>query len=132
MTQGYWSRHSVYGPAAEDLTWNRLLPRAADTPFFLSGMTYYEVFGVQWKISPLYGTLSQHYIGTKLNGLAGAPIPGDTQSYMIVATDYLSKNTPEEIAALKDTDFATWQSLGDIAGYLESYNKGKEGTPKCK
>lgn len=95
-------------------------------------MTYYEVFAAVQKLSPAYWTLAKQFIGVTLNELAGAPIPGDTQSYMIYVAAQFSQNTPEQIAAMKITDHTTWQYLIDIAGYLESYNKGKEGVPKCK
>ncbi|HSM16845.1 MAG TPA: hypothetical protein VK845_07595, partial [Gemmatimonadales bacterium] len=77
-TQGYWKTHSVYGPAGPaDGTWD-LLASGPDTPFFLSGQTWYEVF---WT-SPsgnAYSSWAHQYRAAKLNVLNGAD-PTDAAS----------------------------------------------------
>ena len=42
LTPGYWKTHSEYGPAPYDDTW-ALMPAGADTPFFGTGVSYYEM-----------------------------------------------------------------------------------------
>lgn len=71
LTQGYWKTHSQQGPAPYDARWQNLGALEEQTPFFLSGQTWLEVFR-----SPVAGSayhaLAHQYMAAKLNALAGA------------------------------------------------------------
>jgi predicted extracellular nuclease len=98
-TPGYWKTHSEYGPAPYDDTW-ALLPDGADTPFFLSGQTYYEVLWTSPSGGNAYYILAQYYIAAKLNLLSGAYL-GAVQTAFDAATVLFNTYTPEQVAAAK-------------------------------
>jgi hypothetical protein len=128
LTQGYWKTHSKYGPAPKtDDTWD-ILPSGADTTFFLSGATYYDVL----KTPPAgnaYYQLAHQYITAKLNMLNGAS-PADVQATFNSATTLLTAKTPAQIAALKGSDSLRKQFI-TLAGILGSYNEGLKGPGHC-
>lgn len=68
---GYWKTHSEYGPAPYDATWSQL-GSGANTPFFLSGQTYYEILWNGSVGGNAYYILAQAYIGAEMNFLNGA------------------------------------------------------------
>ena len=68
LTPGYWKTHSTYGPAPYDETWALV---GEDTPFFLSGQSYYDVLWTS-PAGNAYYNLSFHYIAAELNDLNGA------------------------------------------------------------
>ncbi|HEY0964945.1 MAG TPA: hypothetical protein VGE13_00515 [Candidatus Saccharimonadales bacterium] len=128
LTQGYWKTHSSYGPAPYDDTWAKL-PNGADTSFFLSGQTWYQVF----KTAPAgnaYYQLAHQYMATQLNVLNGASVPSSVQTALNNAALLLSSYTPAQIAAMKATATAR-KAFVSTASVLASYNEGQVGPGHC-
>ena len=61
LTPGYWKTHSEYGPAPYDDTW-AMLPNGADTIFYLSGQSYYDVLWTPPQGGNAYYILAHAYI----------------------------------------------------------------------
>lgn len=125
LTPGYWQTHSKYGPAPYDNTWEQV---GEDTPFFLSGKSYYQTL----RTSPAgnaYYILSFHYIAAKLNQLNGADF-SSAQAAFDEATVLFQTYTPAQIAALKGSN-ALRQKFISLAGILGSYNEGYIGPGHC-
>jgi hypothetical protein len=123
LTQGYWKTHSEYGPAPYDDTWALL---GADTPFFLSGQTYYEVL---WALpgGNAYYILAQQYIAAKLNALNGSDFTA-AQSAFDQAEALFETYTPAQVANLKGAAKHVWINLATI---LDNYNNGLIGPGHC-
>jgi hypothetical protein len=68
LTQGYWKTHSEYGPAPYDDTWAKL-PNGADTPFFGSGYSWYEIFQLAPKGGNAYIILAHQYMAATLSSM---------------------------------------------------------------
>jgi hypothetical protein len=128
LTQGYWKTHSEYGPAPYDETWG-MLPDGADTEFFLSGMTYYEVLNTPPAGGNAYYQLAHQYIAAELNKLAGADFT-DAQDAFDDATALFETYTPAEIGALRGNN-ALRQEFISLAGTLADYNEGIIGPGHC-
>jgi len=130
LTPGYWKTHneSFPGGAPADDTWLLILPSAEDSPFFLSGQTYYEVLWTAPK-GNVYYNLSFHYIAAELNMLNGAD-GSSIQTEFDTATDLFETYTPTEIGALKGNN-ALRQQFISLAGTLGSYNEGLIGPGHC-
>lgn len=126
LTQGYWKTHSSKGPAPYDDTWAQL-PNGADTPFFLSGQSYYQVLWTPPSGGNAYYILAHQYIAAKLNGLNGADLSA-VQDALKDAEALLIANTPAGIATLKGKAKAEWTNLASI---LDSYNNGYIGPGHC-
>ncbi|MEJ2325191.1 MAG: hypothetical protein P8Y77_10530, partial [Nitrospirota bacterium] len=130
LTPGYWKTHSIYGPAIpSDDTWAQL-SNGADTPFFLSGQTYYEV---QWTDprGNAYYILAHQYIAAELNFLNGS-YPSAIQVAFDEATALFNTYTPEEIAAAKGKDGHTLrEEYTSLASILDDYNSGWTGPGSC-
>ena len=130
LTPGYWKTHSSYGPAPYDDTWARI---GEDTPFYLSGQSYYQVLWTA-PAGNAYYILAHAFIATQLNGLNDAFVPGDVQAAWDGAAEIFSDYAPAAIAALK-AKYAT-QLRAEILGYayiLDQYNNGlaADGPPHC-
>lgn len=134
LTPGYWKTHndSFWGGAPVDDTWLQIMPSAEDSPFFLSGMAYFEVLWTAPK-GNVYYNLAFHYIAAELNQLNGADIPADVLDAFNDATALFEAHTPEEIAALKGkpSDKALRQEFITLAGILGEYNEGDLGPGHC-
>ncbi len=149
-TPGYWKTHSDYGPAPYDDTWAEL-PDGPDTPFFLSGQTYYEVLWTP-KRGNAYYILAFQWIAAQLNVESGASIPDEVLAAWLEAKDLFETYTPEEIAALKGKSAASLstarlrsrttsrprngnddlrQQFIYLAGILGDYNEGYVGPGHC-
>lgn len=125
-TIGYWKTHSIYGPAPYDDTWALV---GEDSPFFLSGQSWYQV---AWT-SPAgnaYYILAHQYIAAQLNFLDGASIPPAVQTAFDAATALLNAYTPAEIAALKGSSSLRKQFV-NLATILDQYNNGITGPGHC-
>ena len=126
LTQGYWKTHSEYGPAPEDLNWENLPGGlGADTEFFLSGQTWYEVFWTAPKKGNAYYILAHQYEAAVLNILNGASSTTEVDEAIAWAEDFFSTYTPTD-----------WPKglRGDVienAGILGSYNEGDIGPGHC-
>jgi len=131
LTPGYWKTHSEYGPAPYDDTW-AMLASGADTPFFLSGQSYYEVLWTPPKGGNAYYILAHAYIAAELNVLNGTSIPGDVGDAWDEATVLFGTYTPAEVAALKGRSGREMRQMWiDLAGLLDDYNNGLVGPGHC-
>jgi hypothetical protein len=130
LTPGYWKTHSEYGPAPYDDNWANLL-NGADTTFFLSGQSYFEVLWTSPKGNAYY-ILAHAYIAALLNQLNGASIPVDVLAAFDEATELLETYTPEEIKALKGKAGNELRAQFIALGLtLDDYNNGLNGPGHC-
>jgi uncharacterized repeat protein (TIGR01451 family) len=132
LTWGYWKTHSSHGPAPYNDTWALLLPSGADTPFFLSGQTYYEVLWTSVAGGNAYYQLAHQYIGAQLNVLNGAWMRADVQAAFDTATGLLNTYTPATILSFKKgttAQKAIFAQFNSLASILDAYNNGLMGTP---
>jgi hypothetical protein len=128
LTQGYWKTHSVYGPAKpSDPTWD-LLPGGlgANTPFFTSGQTWYQVFWTNPKGGNAYYILAHQYMAAKLNILAGAASTPQVDAAIAWAETFFGSHSPAD--KLSKTER---QQAIAAAGVLGSYNEGLIGPGHC-
>lgn len=119
---GYWKTHSRFGPAPYDDTWALL---GEDTPFFLSGRSYYEVLRTPPRGGNAYYILAHPYIAAKLNILGGAD-PGAAQAAMARATALFNMYTPGA-----DPGRSVRAQFLELAGALARYNEGASGPGAC-
>jgi hypothetical protein len=126
LTPGYWKTHSQYGPAAFDDTWNLI---GANSPFFLSGKTYYQALWTAPQGNAYY-ILAHAYIAAKLNQLNGASIPANVLTAYNQATVLLNTYTPAQVAALRGNSPVRGQFI-NLASTLDSYNDGLTGPGHC-
>jgi hypothetical protein len=124
LTQGYWKTHSAYGPAPYDATW-ALLPGAENTPFFLSGTTWYGVYAVRPR-DGAYWQLAHQYVAAKLNSLNGTSL-ASVQASFDAATALFSAKTPAEVG--KNGPAANQAKA--LASALEAFNSGAVGPGHC-
>ena len=127
LTPGYWKTHSSYGPAPYDDTW-ALLPNGADTPFFLSGQSYYEVLWTSSRGNAYY-ILASAYIAAQLNQLNGADFTA-AQDVFDEATVLFETYMPKDIAKLKGNKPPRGEFLR-LAEILDQYNNGYIGPGHC-
>ncbi len=127
LTPGYWKTHSFYGPAPYDDTW---LEVGEDTPFFLSGQSWYEVLWTSPKGGNVYYILAHAYIAAVLNGHNGADI-SDVENTLALAAGFFDAYTPDEAAGFKGRDKALREEALSWAAYLDAYNNGLIGPPHC-
>lgn len=130
LTPGYWKTHSEYGPAPYDDTW-ALLPQGADSPFFLSGQTFFEVLWTPPKGGNAYYILAHAYIAAALNMLNGSD-PTVINDAFADATALLAATAPGDFDDLKGRTAnevrALWIGLAEI---LDDYNNGLTGPGHC-
>lgn len=126
LTQGYWKTHSSYGPAPYDDAWG-VLADGADTAFFLSGQSYYEVLWTP-PAGNAYYILAHQYIAAELNMLNGSSVTPEVQAAFDDATALLSAYTPDQVGALKGKQKKAWS---DLAAVLDAYNNGYIGPGHC-
>lgn len=127
LSPGYWRTHSEYGPAPYDATWAEL-EDGADTPFFLSGQSYYEVMWTPPRGNAYY-QLAFQYAAAVLNGLAGAEM-SSVEEAMEDAAALFEAYTPAEIAALRGNNAVRAEFLS-LAAILDNFNNGNLGPAKC-
>ena len=125
LSAGYWSSHSEYGPSLYDSTWAKLA-NGADTPFFLSSQSYYEVINTPPQGNAYYN-LAHQYIAAELNFLRGAD-PADVQSTFAAATQLFNNYTPD---AVKDLEGPAREEWTDLATILDDYSNGYIGPGYC-
>lgn len=124
LTPGYWKTHSMYGPAKYDDTWAKLL-FGADTPFFLSGKSYYSVLWTPPQGNAYY-ILAHAYIATELNKLNGASTTAEVDAAFSKAIAWFLTHTPS--GTISKTDRA---KLLGWASTLDKYNNGLIGPGHC-
>jgi hypothetical protein len=127
LTQGYWKTHSEYGPAPYDDAW-AMLPAGADTPFFDTGYSYYEILWMSPKGGNAYLILAHQYIAAELNVLNGASVPGEVQDAMDQAMALLIQYEDELSIPKKGGDRALAIELYEL---LDDYNNGLIGPGHC-
>jgi hypothetical protein len=127
LTQGYWKTHSDRGPAPYDDAWKNLGALEEDTPFFLSGATWYGVFWTA-PAGNAYYNLAHQYMAAKLNLLNGAATTPAVTAAISSAEVLLGSKTPAQVAGLKGTAKAPWVAA---AGTLGQYNEGLIGPGHC-
>ena len=123
LTQGYWKTHSEYGPAPYDDTWATLAD-GADTPFFSTGLTYYEVL----RTAPRGNActiLAIQWIAARLNVIAGAD-PAAIAS-TLTAGEQLFAGLDE----LGDCPESARAEILAAATTLDEYNNGLLGPLHC-
>jgi hypothetical protein len=127
LTPGYWKTHSSYGPAPYDDTW-AMLANGADTPFFLSGQSYYQAL---WTApgGNAYYILAHAYIAAQLNQLNGADFTAAQAAYD-QATALFNTYTPAQVAAMR-TNSAVRRQFISLASTLDQYNNGYIGPGHC-
>ena len=123
LTQGYWRTHSHRGPAPYDDTWALITPAGADSPFFLSGKTYYQVMWTPSSYGAYY-QLAKQYIAAVLNGLNGADTSA-VQAQITQATAMFQTYTPSQVKGGIKTSFLS------LAAALAAYNEGLTGPGHC-
>jgi hypothetical protein len=125
LTYGYWKTHSSYGPAPFDDTWDQILPSGADSPFFLSGQTWYEVLWTAPR-GHAYYILADQYIGAVLNQLNGAGSTPQVDATIAAATTFFQTHTPaDQLTKQQRNQVIQW------AGILANYNRGAIGPGHC-
>lgn len=127
LTQGYWKTHSKEGPAPYDEAWKNLGALEEDTPFFSSGMTWYEVFWTPPAGGNAWIQLAHQYMAAKLNVLDGASSTPAVDSAIAYAeaffATYGTPSTPLSKAVAK--------AAKTNAGTLDAYNNGLIGPGHC-
>jgi hypothetical protein len=122
LTPGYWKTHSKYGPAPYDATWALL---GEDTPFFLSGKTYYQVLWTPPEGNAYY-ILANAYIAAKLNILNGATSTPEVDAAIAWAEDFFDGRLPWMPMLKKTRNEAI-----SYAYLLDQYNNGYIGPGHC-
>jgi len=132
LTWGYWKTHSLHGPAPYDETWALLLPSGADTTFFLSEKSYYDVLWTSVAGGNAYYQLAHQYIAAQLNVLNGAWMRDDVKAAFNTATVLLQTYTPAQVMSFKKgttAQKAIFAQFNSLASILDAYNNGLMGTP---
>ncbi len=125
----YWKRHTQYGPAPRDLSWDLILPSGENSDFFLSEKSYYEVL----QTSPwgnAYYFLARQYIAAELNVLSGASIPAGVQDAFNTASALLNTYTPDEVGSW-NFRHPKRRQFRSKAFKLLKYNRGIIGPGRC-
>ena len=122
FSQGYWRTHSKYGPAPHDDTWEKI---GEDTPFFLSGQSWYQVLNTPPMGGNAYYILAYQYIAARLNIENGADASAITEA-LNWAEDFFNQYTPQDNLEKDVRDQALMYK--DI---LDQYNNGLIGPGKC-
>ena len=125
LTQGYWKTHSEYGPAPYDDAWKNLSAAGAGTPFYSSGMSWYQVFQTAPRGNPYY-ILAHQYMAAKLNVLNGATANPQVAAALKWADMFFATHSPASV--LTKTEKTLVQQY---AALLDSYNNGRVGPGHC-
>jgi hypothetical protein len=95
-TPGYWKTHSEYGPSPYDPTWQSLT-NGADTAFYLSGQSWYEVMYTP-PAGNAYYILARQYVAAHLNVLSGADSSAIILALNQADGSMFSNCDPEDVA----------------------------------
>jgi hypothetical protein len=126
LTPGYWKTHSEHGPAPYDDAWALLGPDGADTVFFLSGQTWYEVLWTPPVKGNAYYILAQAYIAARLNILNETESTYEVGQALSWAEAFFASNTPDQ-----GLPKSLRQEAIAFATYLDNYNNGLIGPGHC-
>ena len=124
LTQGHWKTHSKYGPATPtDPTWALI---GEDTPFFQSGLSWYQAINASSARGNAYFILAHQYIAAQLNVLAGAATTPAVDAALTWAESFFSSQTPT--STLTKADRAAAIARAEL---LAGYNEGAIGPGHC-
>lgn len=126
LTQGYWKTHSLNGPAPYDDAWLLVGAAGADTPFFNSGKSYYQILWTA-PAGNAYYNLAHQYIAAKLNILNGATPTAAVSAAITWAETYFSgiaSGTPAPTGTLRN-------QVLQRATTLDQFNNGLIGPGHC-
>ncbi|KHG64665.1 hypothetical protein QT17_11065 [Thermus sp. 2.9] len=127
LTQGYWKTHTKYGPAKpRDDAWDLITPDGEDSPFFLSGQSYYRVLWTPPSGGNPYYQLAHQYIAAKLNVLNGSAAPSEVGAALAWAENFFATHTPSGPFSKTETNQA--RAYADLLG---QYNEGYIGPGHC-
>lgn len=126
LTPGYWKTHSLRGPAPYDDGWLAIGPAGADTNFYLSGQTYYQVMWTPPQGGSRYYILAHAYIAAKLNVLNGASSTPAVNGALTYAETFFATYTPSSSlpGSVRTAAIAN-------ASILDNYNNGVVGPGHC-
>lgn len=122
LTQGYWKTHSRYGPAPYDTTWAKV---GEDTPFYLSGQSYYQVLWTSPSGGQAYYILAHQFIAAQLNVLNGASTTPTVDAALAWAEGFFQTHTPTSFGK------TLARQAKDHAATLDAYNNGLAGPVHC-
>ncbi len=123
-TYGYWKTHTKYGPAPRDATWDLIGEDGEDTPFYLSGQSYYGVLWTKPRGNAYY-ILAHQFIAARLNILGGASSTPEVDEALAWSEAFFSQYTPNGWpASLKGKALS-------YADLLDQYNNGVIGPGHC-
>ncbi|MFM8319325.1 MAG: hypothetical protein ACKOC5_00300 [Chloroflexota bacterium] len=122
LTPGYWKTHSRYGPAPYDDNWANL---GEDTPFYLSGLSYYQALWTAPAGNPYY-ILAHAYIAAYMNTLNGSPKPPEVAAALTWADNFF-KTYPPSVKLSRSLR----EQLLLNATLLDNYNNGLIGPGHC-
>lgn len=125
LTPGYWKTHSHRGPAPYDNAWLAIGAAGADTTFFLSGTSYYNVLWTAPR-GNVYYILAHAYIAAKLNILNGASAPTAVNTAITQAEAFFATKTPTSSLTRAQRNAAI-----ALATTLDNYNNGLIGPGHC-
>ncbi|WP_135257173.1 hypothetical protein [Thermus caldilimi] len=123
LTPGYWKTHSKYGPAPYDDTWAKI---GEDTPFYLSGQSYYQVLWTSPSGGNAYYILAFQFIAAKLNVLKGASTTPDVDTALAWAETFFQTYKPSDTLSK-----ALANQAKSYAATLDGYNNGVIGPGHC-
>jgi hypothetical protein len=125
LTPGYWKTHSEFGPAPYDDTWAQL-SSGANTPFFLSGQSWYEVLWTPPIGGDAYYILAHAFIATQLNIMNGAAVIPEVSEAISWAETFFNSFSPSFILPK-----ALSNQAKSYAKTLDNYNNGLIGPGHC-
>jgi hypothetical protein len=125
LTLGYWKTHSSHGPAPYDDAWLAIGPSGADTLFFNTGKTWYQIFQTPPAGNQFYN-LAHQYMAAKLNILNGAASTPAVDAAISAAETYFNGLAPNTIPTGKLS-----KNLVAAASLLDKYNNGLIGPGHC-
>lgn len=121
-SQSYWRTHSAFGSEPYDDAW-AALPGGETTPFFGSGLTWYQALREPTQ-GRTYFILAHQFIAARLNGLNGADttdVRGALGQAHRVFESFTPATLPEKLTP----------ELLDLAGALGDFNLGTSGPGRC-
>ncbi|MBN2328273.1 MAG: hypothetical protein JXR73_14085 [Candidatus Omnitrophica bacterium] len=142
LTQGYWKTHTGKDGPRRDATWDLIEPDGEDSPFYLSGKTYYQVMWFKHRGDPYY-KLAVQFIAAQLNFLGysdWAYSPLEVQQAFDSAEAFFMNEAPKttNVVVIKGgkhkkdafADYSNYDLL-NWANILDMYNNGMIGPGHC-
>lgn len=131
LTQGYWKTHSEHGPAPYDDTWGQL-PDGADTEFFDTNTSWYDLFWTAPKGGNAFIQLAHQWMAARLNQRNGASTPLAVQIALAQAVTYFEKyDNAGTVPAANAISKADREQMVKLAGIIAAYNEGTTGPGHC-